>query len=56
MYVCIIDLKGKNSVHKNIQTDPELLRDLIFPYIDDMVIYINPNVAKVEDAAPMIPF
>ena len=41
MYVCILDQKGKNRVHKNIQTDPELLRDLIFPYIDDIVIGVE---------------
>ena len=41
MYVCIVDLKGKTHVHKNIQTDPELFRDLIFPYIDDIVIGVE---------------
>ena len=41
MYVCIIDQKGKTRVHKNIKTDPELLFELIFPYIDDMVIGVE---------------
>jgi transposase len=41
MYVCIIDQKGKTRVHKNIKTDPELLFDLVFPYIDDMVIGVE---------------
>lgn len=41
MYVCIIDQKGKTHVHKNIKTDPELLFDLVFPYIDDMVIGVE---------------
>ena len=41
MYVCIIDQKGKTHVHKNIKTDPELLFDLVFPYINDMVIGVE---------------
>jgi transposase len=40
-YVCIIDQKGKTRVPKNIKTDPELLFDLVFPYIDDMVIGVE---------------
>jgi transposase len=38
MYVCIIDQKGKTRVHQNITTDPELLFDIIFPYLEDIVI------------------
>jgi len=41
MYVCIIDQKGKNKVHQNIKTDPEMLFELIFPYIDDIVIGVE---------------
>jgi len=41
MYVCIIDPKGKVRVHENIQTDPELFFDLIFPFIDDGVIGVE---------------
>ena len=41
MYVCILDKKGKTKVHKNIKTDPELLFELIFPYIDDIVIGVE---------------
>ena len=36
MYVCIIDAKNKVKVHQNIKTHPEVLFDLIFPYIDDI--------------------
>jgi len=41
MYVCILDQKGKTRVHKNIRTDPELLFELIFPYLDDVVIGVE---------------
>jgi len=41
MYICILDKKGKTHVHKNIKTDPELLFEMIFPYIDDIVIGVE---------------
>ena len=41
MYVCIIDQKGKTKVHQNINTDPELLFDIIFPYLEDIVICVE---------------
>jgi transposase len=41
MYVCIISQKGKVVVHKNIKTDPELFFELIFPYIDDIVVGVE---------------
>ena len=41
MYVCILDYKGKMKVHQNINTDPELLFELVFPYIDDIVIGVE---------------
>ena len=41
MYVCILDKKGKTHVHKNIKTDPMLLFELIFPYINDIVIGVE---------------
>ena len=41
MYVCILDKKGKTHVHQNIKTDPELLFELVFPYIDDIVIGVE---------------
>lgn len=41
MYVCILDQKGKTKVHKNIKTDPELLFEIIFPYIEDVVIGVE---------------
>jgi len=41
MYVCILDQKGKTHVHQNIKTDPELLFEMIFPYIDDIVIGVE---------------
>ena len=41
MYVCIIDQRGKTRVHQNINTDPELLFDIIFPYLEDIVICVE---------------
>jgi transposase len=41
MYVCILDKDGKTKVHENINTDPELLFDLIFPFIEDVVICVE---------------
>ena len=41
MYVCILDRKGKTKVHENIKTDPEALFDLIFPFIEDVVICVE---------------
>ena len=38
MYVCIIDQKGKTRVHENLKTDPEALFDIIFPFLEDVVI------------------
>jgi len=41
MYVCILNQQGKTKVHKNIQTDPEQFFELIFPYIDDIVVGVE---------------
>jgi transposase len=41
MYVCILDQNGKVKVHQNIKTDPQLLFELIFPYLDDVVIGVE---------------
>ncbi|MCP3931718.1 MAG: IS110 family transposase [Bacteroidetes bacterium] len=41
MYVCILDHTGKKQVHKNIRTDPELLFEIIFPYLEDIVIGVE---------------
>jgi predicted NBD/HSP70 family sugar kinase len=41
MYVCILDQKGKTKVHQNIKTDPELFFELIFPYLDDVVVGVE---------------
>jgi hypothetical protein len=37
MYVCIIDAQGKTKLHKNLDTNPALLFDVIFPYLEDVV-------------------
>lgn len=41
MYVCIIDQQGKTRVHQNLKTDPELLFDIIFPFLEDLVICVE---------------
>ena len=41
MYVCIIDQQGKIKVHQNLRTDPELLFDIIFPFLEDLVICVE---------------
>jgi len=41
MYVCIMDQKGKIRVHENIKTDPQLLFELVFPYLDDVVVGVE---------------
>ena len=41
MYICIIDQKGKTRLHKNIKTDPELFFELIFPYLEDLVVGVE---------------
>jgi len=41
MYVCIIDQKGKIRVHENIQTNPERFFELVFPFLDYIVIGVE---------------
>ena len=41
MYVCIIDQKGRTKVHQNMKTDPEILFDIIFPFLEDVVICVG---------------
>ena len=41
MYVCIIDSKGKTKVHQNMKTDPAALFDVIFPFLEDVVIGVE---------------
>lgn len=41
MYVCIIDNNGKTRVHQNINTDPEEFFDLVFPFLDDVVVGVE---------------
>jgi transposase len=41
MYVCIIDQRGKTRVHQNIDTDPQAFFELIFPFIEDVVVAVE---------------
>ncbi len=41
MYVCILNQKGKTKVHGNIKTDLEAFFELIFPYLDDIVVGVE---------------
>ena len=53
MYVCILDQKGKTHVHKNIKTDLMLLFELIFPYIDDIGLYVPKSPSPLATALPI---
>lgn len=41
MYVCIINQQGKVKVHKNIKTDPELFFELVFPFMEDIIVGVE---------------
>ena|GEM_PF-1087526 len=41
MYVCILNNSGKIVMHKNIKTDPEIFFELIFPYLEDIVVGVE---------------
>jgi hypothetical protein len=41
MDVCILDCKGKVVVHLNIKTDPERYFELVFPFIEDVVVSVE---------------
>ena len=41
MYVYILNQKGKTMVHENIKTDPELFFELVFPYLEDLVVGVE---------------
>ncbi len=41
MYVCIFNDYGKIVLHKNIKTDPEIFFELIFPYLEDVVVGVE---------------
>lgn len=41
MYVCILNQKGKIIYHKNLKTNPELLFEVLFEYIDDIVVGVE---------------
>ena len=41
MYVCILSLNGKVLIHQNIKTDPERFFELVFPFIEDVVVGVE---------------
>ena len=41
MFVCILNNLGKTMLHKNIKTDPQIFFELIFPYLDDIVVGVE---------------
>jgi hypothetical protein len=41
MYICIINQTGKIIFHQNVDTDPEILFKVIFPYLDDIAIAVE---------------
>jgi len=40
-YICIMNQAGKILFHKNVETNPEVLFRVIFPYLDDIVIGVE---------------
>lgn len=41
MYVCIVNRKGKILYHHNLETNPEILFNIIFPYLEDVVVCVE---------------
>ena len=41
LYVCILDQDGKTIVHKEISAKPELLHDILEPYIGNIVVGVE---------------
>jgi transposase len=41
MYVRIIAQNGKVPVHQNIKTDPQVFFELVFPYVEDIVVGVE---------------
>lgn len=41
MYICILNQKGKTVFHKNVKTDPEVLFEILFPYLEDVVVGVE---------------
>jgi len=41
MYVCIFYNLGKIVLHKNIKTDPQIFFELMFPYLEGVVVGVE---------------
>ena len=41
MYVCILNSIGKIVLHKNIKTDPEILFEILFPFLPEVVVGVE---------------
>ena len=41
MYVCIINRRGKILYHQSLETNPEILFNIIFPYLEDVVVCVE---------------
>ena len=41
MFVCILSRKGKVLVHQNIKTDEDRFFELIFPFLEDIVVGVE---------------
>ncbi len=41
MYVCIFNNLGKIVLHKNIKTDPEIFFEIIFPFLQEIVVGVE---------------
>ena len=41
LYVCILDETGEKILHKEINAKPELLREILKPYIGNIVVAVE---------------
>ena len=41
LYVCIVDQEGNTCVHKEIPADPEKLKQILEPYIGNIVVGVE---------------
>jgi len=55
MNVCIINHKGKVKVHQNIKTDPEPYFELIYPYLNDIVVGVECIFCWYQDSLKLRP-
>ncbi len=57
MYVCILDVGGNTRVHQNIKTDPETFLHIITPFLENIMVYVEPFLQNlIQDHGLRFPF